>query len=439
MATISVTNALSLAAKAGFSGNSQKTIVAIAQAESGLDAARTSPPNTDAWHSVDRGIVQINNHWHPEVSDACAYDAQCAFGQAYRISQQGKDFSPWSTYRNGAYLHFFNALGNVGVGGNTSGQRAWYMYGEGLTFGQGDAGIGGEHGIDILDPPDTPITFLVGGTISDISNPVGYGMRVTWKMDQSYRGIPYAYQIHLDAVNPGLSVGKHVNAGDLMGWSGGENSTAQLQGASNPTGTHTIDSAYMSSGPHTEFGFSYGPVYGQGVGFSDIHAHPELNPMTFMDSVRAGNIDLSGGDFSLLSSSSNVGGGGTGTATGYSSANAPAILNAFTDKFSQFSNTAHQTISSTPGFYGACLALDDAEQFPGIYNAFQNDSNPFDAPSNAVMSVLHTIGGNGPPLLIRTMIAGLGLLLLIGLAFKVMEPIGEQAAGIVGPLLAGGA
>ena len=427
MATISVQTALDLAYQAGFRGDSQKKIVAIAQAESGLNAASTSPPNNDAWRSVDRGILQINNHWHPEVTDACAYNATCAFKEGYRISQNGTNFHPWSTYNNGAYLPHYQALQKVTVpGGQTGSGKAWYMYGFGNLFGQGDPGIGGEHGIDIETPPDTPVTFLLGGIITDISRP-DYGIRVTWKLDTPWRGIPYAYQIHLDAVNPTLKVGMHINPGDLMGWSGGENSLAQLNGANNPTKTHFVDSAYMSSGPHTEFGFSYGPVYGQGAGFADIKAHPELNPLPFINEVRGGGIVIPGGNQVLDSSFFT---GQPTQATGYSSSSAPAVLNMFNDKYSQFANSAHQALASTPGLWGFVSAVDAAEQFPGIYNAFSGDSNPVDAPANAVMSVLHTIGGNVPPFLIRAMIAGFGLILLIGLAMRATEPIREQVAGV---------
>ena len=32
--------------------------------ESNFNATARSKPNNDQWHSVDRGIAQINNHWH---------------------------------------------------------------------------------------------------------------------------------------------------------------------------------------------------------------------------------------------------------------------------------------------------------------------------------------------------------------------------------------
>jgi hypothetical protein len=63
--------------------------------------------NTDG--SVDRGILQINNKWHPEVSDQCADSPPCAFKQAYRISSEGRDFTPWVTYKLGLHLPYVDA------------------------------------------------------------------------------------------------------------------------------------------------------------------------------------------------------------------------------------------------------------------------------------------------------------------------------------------
>src|SRR5260370_35116909 len=92
--------AVSWAKQAGFTGLGLVIIVAIARAESGLalDAKNCNNPGG----SCDRGILQINNHWHPEVSDTCAYDGACSFREAYRISQQGSNFNPWTTYTSGA-------------------------------------------------------------------------------------------------------------------------------------------------------------------------------------------------------------------------------------------------------------------------------------------------------------------------------------------------
>jgi hypothetical protein len=56
--------------------------------------------------SVDRGILQINSHFHPEVTDLMAYVAQTAFREGYRISKGGTDFHEWTSYTNGAYKRY---------------------------------------------------------------------------------------------------------------------------------------------------------------------------------------------------------------------------------------------------------------------------------------------------------------------------------------------
>ncbi|GAB3896785.1 hypothetical protein GCM10029964_078680 [Kibdelosporangium lantanae] len=89
---------------AGFTGEDFVTAVAVAMAESRCDPlARGSNPG-----SVDRGLWQINDYYHPEVSDACAYDAQCNANAAYRISDGGTDWTQWSTYQSKAYRQFLD-------------------------------------------------------------------------------------------------------------------------------------------------------------------------------------------------------------------------------------------------------------------------------------------------------------------------------------------
>jgi hypothetical protein len=59
--------------------------------------------NSDPWHSRDRGPFMINDHWHSEVTDQCAFNLACAAQQVYRISQQGSDWTQWATFTSGAY------------------------------------------------------------------------------------------------------------------------------------------------------------------------------------------------------------------------------------------------------------------------------------------------------------------------------------------------
>jgi hypothetical protein len=98
--------AINWAHAAGFSGVPLVTIVCIAQAESGLNiAAQHTNTGTACGKtgSVDRGILQINNACHPEVTDAAAYAGDSAFRAAWVISNHGTSFTPWATYNSGIW------------------------------------------------------------------------------------------------------------------------------------------------------------------------------------------------------------------------------------------------------------------------------------------------------------------------------------------------
>ncbi|MFD8943356.1 transglycosylase SLT domain-containing protein [Streptomyces californicus] len=75
--------------------------VAVALAESGGQIRATNksgntPPSTD------RGLWQINDHWHKEVSDAEAFNPPAAAAHVHRISKGGTVWREWSTWNNGA-------------------------------------------------------------------------------------------------------------------------------------------------------------------------------------------------------------------------------------------------------------------------------------------------------------------------------------------------
>jgi Lysozyme like domain/Ricin-type beta-trefoil lectin domain len=119
-AGLSVTTAqvcAKVAAKAGFSFNNYigtpagsypviVVAVAVGLAESGCNpnAAGSNGPTSGCPNgSTDRGLWQINNCYHSEVSDACAYQVQCNADAAFNISSKGYDWTPWSTYNSGAF------------------------------------------------------------------------------------------------------------------------------------------------------------------------------------------------------------------------------------------------------------------------------------------------------------------------------------------------
>ena len=129
MSTLTVAQARADAGAAGFTGAALDTIVAIAQAESGLvtDARNINAdshvfPDGHVGPSTDRGILQINNFWWPQFSDAQCDDPVQAFAAGYLISQRGTTFTPWSTYTSGAYRQYMPIPGaSSGAGAAGSG------------------------------------------------------------------------------------------------------------------------------------------------------------------------------------------------------------------------------------------------------------------------------------------------------------------------------
>jgi hypothetical protein len=81
-----------------------RVAAAIAMAESSGDPLAVGINRKP--RSRDRGLFQINSRWHPEVSDRCAFDVRCNAEEAYRISEGGRDWRPWSTWHNGAYKQY---------------------------------------------------------------------------------------------------------------------------------------------------------------------------------------------------------------------------------------------------------------------------------------------------------------------------------------------
>lgn len=113
MGALTLQQASEYAQAAGFSGSALQTILAIAQAESGLDPLATNTntdfhtfPDGHTGPSVDRGILQINNYWQPQVSNAVAFNPATAFVAGFAISARGTTFTPWSTYQSGAYKRY---------------------------------------------------------------------------------------------------------------------------------------------------------------------------------------------------------------------------------------------------------------------------------------------------------------------------------------------
>ena len=93
-----------LAFDVGWTGQDIVTAVCVALAESG---GYTDRVNTAGNHpaSRDRGLWQINDFWHPEVSDAQAFDPVACAMAAHRV-WAANGWHAWVTYTSGSYLQF---------------------------------------------------------------------------------------------------------------------------------------------------------------------------------------------------------------------------------------------------------------------------------------------------------------------------------------------
>lgn len=114
--TYSLSELVRFAEQAGFQGDSAKTIAAIAMAESSGNpyAINYSDPGGSY------GLTQVNGAAHGPTAMNTLGNPLEAFKQAFRISNGGTNWQPWSTYTNGMYLPYAQQLG-LASGGSSSG------------------------------------------------------------------------------------------------------------------------------------------------------------------------------------------------------------------------------------------------------------------------------------------------------------------------------
>jgi peptidoglycan hydrolase CwlO-like protein len=102
---VTITDIVRAAKGAGFTyGAGLQNAVAISCAENPLHDTTATFTNTDG--SIDRGLWQINNKWHAEVTDACAFDLNCSAKATFTISAKGTNFGAWATYQSGKYKNY---------------------------------------------------------------------------------------------------------------------------------------------------------------------------------------------------------------------------------------------------------------------------------------------------------------------------------------------
>jgi len=183
------------AQQAGFTGKGLRLAVAVGLAESSGDphARHRNPPTPGCpGGSTDRGGWQLNDCYHPEVTDACADDLACAAVETYRISAGGSDWRAWTTYTSGAYqarlaaadraIAALQAPGGCGLSPAANAARLLVIERFGITDIQGcDPDFRGHiegsdhypdahgvaHAIDVMVGTDSALGWQVAGWAAD--------------------------------------------------------------------------------------------------------------------------------------------------------------------------------------------------------------------------------------------------------------------------------
>lgn len=152
---------------------------------------------------------------------------------------------------------------------------AWYQYPQINNFGAypDPEGAFPKPDVNILAPSGTPFTAPLAGTISGIDTTSSFGDVVTVNLDQPINdsATHYAF-LHLSSITPGDFLGEHVNAGDLLGYGGGNQSP---------------------SGAMPGFALTASDQYGFGSGWANnvqgTWINPQLDPTSLLNSLAGGN------------------------------------------------------------------------------------------------------------------------------------------------------
>lgn len=111
---LSASQIAAYAANAGFSGADLTTAVAIAFAESSGNPTANGDTSLTPGGSV--GLWQINLAAHPEFAGIDLTDPQLNADAAYAVYvAAGYNFSPWSTFKSGAYAKYVSVAQGANV------------------------------------------------------------------------------------------------------------------------------------------------------------------------------------------------------------------------------------------------------------------------------------------------------------------------------------
>lgn len=152
---ISFEEARQLAVNAGYTGSGIDTAAAIGMAESSGNPYAHNTKGEDSY-----GLMQLNAAAHGDK--VRTFDPQQNMNLSYEISRGGKDFSPWSVYKDGSYRKYLQS----GRGQPPpSGEMADSSYGGGASA-QPPASAGGGGGV--AAPPNSGgATVPAAGQVSE--------------------------------------------------------------------------------------------------------------------------------------------------------------------------------------------------------------------------------------------------------------------------------
>lgn len=258
---ISIDQARNYASAAGFTGKSLDIIVAIAQAESGLDTTIINPNDP---HGGSFGILQINGVHG--LSRSQMFDPAYSFRFAYQLSKQGTDFHDWSTYTSGKYKETPAWKSSASAKGTSNtpapvaqvaqwtaadSLRTWpWATKDGKTVNLNNPymstfepshGYQPQYGVGFPLPLGTKVTSLTSGQVLNAWYG-GYAGVVLVRAFIPGHGYATLYYLHLDHIS--VKVGDVLKVGQEVGLSGG-----QLSGGEHPV-------TCCSTGAHLDVGIN---------------------------------------------------------------------------------------------------------------------------------------------------------------------------------------
>jgi hypothetical protein len=167
--TLTPAQVAAVAAQAGFSGRALQTAVAISFAEDGSHDASAQHRNSNG--TLDTGLWQINSV-HPQWTSAQLVQPSQNAAAAYTLSAGGHDWSPWTTYNDGAYVAQMAAAARAVS--DMQSQGGPNRVASGIPAAHGDSLPGADAVSGVIDTVESVPHFL--GLLSDVGTweRVGY-------------------------------------------------------------------------------------------------------------------------------------------------------------------------------------------------------------------------------------------------------------------------